>query len=122
MKCSETAGFLIPRPCRNEATVQCNVCQKWICGEHTASLPQGGLGCTSCAADRNVGPGVQQRQFRNQYGYNNTWFSGGALGMGLGMGMGMGMGRGYTHQDYDAFEDETLDEEERQRRERLEGS
>ena len=62
MKCAEKAGFLIPRPCRTEATVQCPQCQKWVCGDHTATMPHGGLACTSCAAEQNVGPGVQRRQ------------------------------------------------------------
>lgn len=91
MKCQEAAGFLVPRPCRNEATVQCSVCQKSVCGEHTASLPHGGLACTSCAGAQNVGPGVQRHQLQDYYGYHS----------GFSPGYGRPM---YTASDYTAFE------------------
>ena len=91
MKCQETAGFIIPRPCRSEATVQCSACGKNVCGDHTASLPHGGLACTGCAAAQNVGPGVQRHQIRDYYGYHS----------GFGYGPRMPL---YTTSDYAAFE------------------
>jgi hypothetical protein len=94
MKCEERAGFLIPRACPTEATVQCTQCQKWVCGNHTANLTHGGLGCTSCAAAENVGPGANARQIRDYYGYNPGLFS----------GYGRGWGRlSYTTGDYEVF-------------------
>ena len=95
MKCQEKVGFLIPRPCPNPAAVQCAVCHKPVCGDHTANLPTGTLACTSCAAAQNVGPGVQQRAYRDYYGYDPGWYGWG--------GMYGGPGWGYTHEDYEAF-------------------
>src|SRR5437764_11633861 len=93
-KCQEKAGFLIPRPCRNPATVQCSVCHKPVCGEHTASLPQGGLACTSCAAAQNAGPAADQWRYRSYYGYDPYPF-----------GYGWGAGRlHYTDSDYEVFD------------------
>ncbi|HTE17253.1 MAG TPA: hypothetical protein VK689_02600 [Armatimonadota bacterium] len=101
IKCGERAGFLIPRPCRNPATIQCPTCGKWVCGEHTATLQHGGLACTSCAANQNVGPAVQQRSLQQFYGYGNTWF-----GRRAGLGGGIHVTPGYTHADYDVFDRE----------------
>lgn len=96
MKCQERAGFLIPRPCTMEATVQCTKCQKSVCGNHTANLTHGGLACTSCAAAENVGPGAQGRQIRDYYGYNPGWYGGWGRGYGYGS-------FGYTSGDYEVF-------------------
>ncbi len=95
MKCQEQAGFLIPRPCRNEATVQCSACSKSVCGDHTTGLTHGGLACTSCAAGQNVGPGVQRRQLFDYYGYRPGFY---------GYGHGVGLSGGYTPADYAAFD------------------
>jgi len=96
MKCQERAGFLIPRPCRNEATVQCSRCGKSVCGEHTASLLHGGLACPTCAAAENPSAQPQAYGLRNYYGYHPGAFSG-FHGPHL-------AGMGYTDRDYDAFE------------------
>lgn len=96
MRCAENAGFLIPRPCREEATVACSACGKQVCGTHTASLTHGGLACTTCAAAQNVGPGAKAHTYRDYYGYHSgSWaFHGGGGG-----------GRvGYTERDYAAFD------------------
>ena len=114
IKCGERAGFLIPRPCRNPATVQCPSCGKWVCGEHTATPAHGGLACTSCAAARNFGAAGEQRSLQQFYGYGNTWF--GRTG---GLGRGLGPSVGYTHADYDVFEREPA---ERDPLESVEGS
>lgn len=100
MKCQERAGFLIPRPCRNEATAQCSRCGKSVCGQHTASLIHGGLGCASCAGAENPTAGPQGYGLRNYYGYHPGVFAGVA---GL---AGLGLAAGYTDQDYAAFEGE----------------
>lgn len=91
MKCRESAGFIIPRPCPNEATVKCSACGKDVCGDHTAALPHGGIACTSCAAAQNVGPGVQRHQLLGYYGYRP-----GLYGYGYGPVF-------YSDSDYSAF-------------------
>jgi hypothetical protein len=92
MKCQQPAGFLIPRPCRNEATGECAFCRKAICSEHMVPVPDGGMACTGCAADRNVGPAAQQQGIRRQYDYDPfySYYPTGRLG--------------YVASDYDAFE------------------
>jgi hypothetical protein len=95
VKCAERAGFLIPRPCREEATVVCSACQKEVCGNHTAALTHGGIACLSCAGAQNVGPGAKAHTFRDYYGYHPGSWTGRSYG---------GSPIGYTHQDYAAFD------------------
>lgn len=111
-KCQERAGFLIPRPCRNPATVQCTVCHRPVCGDHTANLPHGGLACTSCAAAQNAGPGAQQRSLLGYYGYDPYPY----------YGVGWGPHIGYTHSDFDVFDRRHDEEPETELTESLDGS
>lgn len=98
MKCQQTAGFLIPRPCRSEATGECSFCRKAICAEHMVPAPDGGVACSTCAADRNIGQAAQQQHIRSQYDYNDPFYSSYPGG-------GFHGGRiGYTSSDYDAFD------------------
>ncbi len=114
MKCQETAGVLIPRPCRNEAATACQICGKQVCGEHIVALPTGQEACTHCAADQNVGQGVQREQYYDDYGYDTgfyRWHSGPSYTY-------------YTYHDYDTFDrtSTSTDVEPGETLENLEGS
>lgn len=89
MKCAQIAGFLIPRPCRNEASGPCAICRKAICSQHTVLLPDGGMACTTCAADRGIGPAAYQEPYRNYYGYDDFYVGPSII---------------YTSADYDVFD------------------
>ncbi len=93
MNCGETAGFLIPRACREPATGACGRCGKAICGFHVVAIETGEQLCTACAATAGQGPGVEREQLHQQYGFHEVGpgYPGRALPT-------------YTEGDYAAFE------------------
>ncbi len=92
MKCTENAGFLIPRPCGQEAINQCSLCQKPVCTVHTVVLPDGATACADCAADQGVGPLAERERMWGYYGYDT------------------GPAIIYTESDYGAFADQPAGE------------
>jgi hypothetical protein len=111
IKCDETAGFLIPRPCRKPADAQCQLCQKPTCPEHTVRLPTGESVCATCAGQRGVGPRAQYQDTWDYYGYSPTFIY-----------WGHSRGPGYTSADYTAFEPGAAAGELAEETEQLEGS
>ncbi len=93
LKCMAMAGFLIPRPCRKEATDACPQCNLPICAEHTVPFPAGGVSCPACAKANQ--PQNAQNDVYDQYGYDTH---------GFGYSFGRSFGGGYTNRDYDAFD------------------
>jgi hypothetical protein len=108
IKCEETAGFLIPRPCRKPSVAQCQLCQKPICPEHTVHLATGEAVCAACAGQRGVGPRAQYQDTWDYYGYNPYFYT-----------WGRHRGPGYTSSDYTAFDQPVADAE---MAEQMEGS
>src|SRR5207248_3088445 len=112
MKCSQNAGFLIPRPCRTEATLVCSACHRWMCERHSAQGPTGVL-CSACAAAQNQVTFAQQVQYRSYYGYDEVYW---------GPGYYYGGGLGYTSADYGAFEQRPEGQEPQTLSESVDGS
>jgi hypothetical protein len=93
MKCMETAGFLIPRPCSNSATSACGACGKMVCDEHLVPA-EGALLCASCAATRGVGPAANRNELQSYYGYDDSSYRWRGAG-----------GTHFTQRDYAAFQE-----------------
>ena len=98
--CKESAGLLIPRRCKQGATVRCQACGKPVCGQHTANLPTGGLGCATCARVSPVGdPMYRPASVYESYGYHPMYLTGWRSSVGPSYSAS-----GYTESDYAAFE------------------